>query len=125
MRISTPLWLFLAVAATLIPWTTPLAQPVCDPGGPYAGFVGEPIQFDGTGSHSPGGTIVSYEWSFGDGATGTGPTPQHTYTVEGVYIVALTVTDDQNATSSCETSADINPLPVEAVTWGRIKAIYR
>ena len=34
--------------------------------------------FDGTGSSDPDGTISSYAWDFGDGATATGPTPSHT-----------------------------------------------
>ena len=31
------------------------------------------VAFDGGGSHDPDGRITSYEWSFGDGATATGP----------------------------------------------------
>jgi len=47
--------------------------PVCDAGGPYAGNVGQSIQFIGTGSSDPDGSIASYEWDFGDGAQGSGP----------------------------------------------------
>lgn len=37
----------------------------------------------------------SYAWDFGDGTTGTGATPTHTYTVGGTYRVrvAVTITD--------------------------------
>jgi len=38
--------------------------------------------------------IASYHWDFGDGTTGTGPTPTHTYGDDGVYTVTLTVTDE-------------------------------
>ncbi|MDD2801160.1 MAG: PKD domain-containing protein [Methylococcales bacterium] len=41
-------------------------------GGAYTGIVNVAITFDGTGSVDPGGEIVSYEWDFGDGSTGTG-----------------------------------------------------
>ena len=37
----------------------------------------ETVVFDGTGSSDPDGTITSYEWAFGDGATAIGATPSH------------------------------------------------
>ncbi len=36
---------------------------------------------------------VAWNWSFGDGATSTLRSPQHTYTSNGAYQVSLTVTD--------------------------------
>jgi PKD repeat protein len=86
--------------------------PTCDAGGPYSGTIGQPVQFDGTGSTDPDGTIASYAWSFGDGSTGTGATPTHTYATGGVFAVTLTVTDNDGASSTCETTADINTPPV-------------
>jgi PKD repeat protein len=56
--------------------------------------------FDGSLSSDPDGTITSYAWDFGDGGTGTGATPSHTYTTAGTYPVTLTVTDDDDATGS-------------------------
>lgn len=52
--------------------------------------------FDGTKSYDPDGNIVSYEWDFGDGAKGQGPTVIHTYKQTGTYVVRLTVTDDSD-----------------------------
>jgi hypothetical protein len=37
-------------------------------------------------------TAASYMWNFGDGATSFLATPSHTYTIDGVYDVCLTVT---------------------------------
>lgn len=37
--------------------------------------------------------VVSYEWDFGDGSTGTGPNPMHDYGGAGTWTVNLTVTD--------------------------------
>jgi PKD repeat protein len=57
----------------------------------------EAVQFDGSGST---GKIVSYAWTFGDGTTGSGVRPTHTYSVAGNYSVVLTVTDDQGTKAS-------------------------
>lgn len=54
---------------------------------------GQPVQFDGSRSTDPADPIVSYSWSFGDGASGTGAHLTHTYRKPGTYQVALTVTD--------------------------------
>lgn len=49
--------------------------------------------FDGSASSDPDGTDLTYSWSFGDGTTGEGASPQHAYTGAGSYEVVLTVTD--------------------------------
>ena len=51
-------------------------------------------------SSDPDGSIAAYSWTFGDGATSTLPTPSHTYATGDSYMVTLTVTDNQNATSA-------------------------
>ena len=99
--------------------------PTCDAGGPYAGPANVAIQFDGTGSSDPDGTITLYEWDFGDGGTATGPTPTHSYTAFGLYTVTLCVTDDRQARVCCTTTAEIGATPVEPSTWGSIKSHYR
>src|SRR5262250_1346777 len=45
-------------------------------------------------SSDPDGTIASYAWTFGDGASGAGVTASHTYAAGGTYPVSLTVTDN-------------------------------
>jgi PKD repeat protein len=55
--------------------------------------------FDAAASTDPDGTVVSYAWNFGDGATGTGAATAHAYTSAGTYPVTLTVTDDDGATA--------------------------
>jgi PKD repeat protein len=81
--------------------------PTADAGGPYSGTVGVAINFDGTGSTDPDGTIVAYDWDFGDGGTGVGATPSYAYSAAGTYNVTLTVTDDAGATDSASTSAEV------------------
>jgi len=46
------------------------------------------------------GTIVGWDWNFGDGNTSTVQNPSHTYAAGGTYTVTLTVTDDDGATGS-------------------------
>jgi len=69
--------------------------------GDGGGFTNESVSFSGAGSYDPDATaIVSYDWNFGDGTTGTGVTPSHTYTIAGVYKVTLRVTDSQSQVSA-------------------------
>jgi PKD repeat protein len=42
---------------------------------------------------STSGTIASYAWDFGDGATSTEGSPSHTYAAAGTYAVGLTVSN--------------------------------
>ena len=71
---------------------------------PTASFTascgGTACSFDGTGSSDADGSITSYAWTFGDGTSGTGATPGHTYAQPGSYPVGLTVTDDGGATAT-------------------------
>jgi hypothetical protein len=81
--------------------------PTADADGPHEGAVGDVITFDGSDSSDPDGTIDSYYWVFGDGNTGTGENPSHTYTSAGNYAVTLSVTDANGATDSDSTTAVI------------------
>ena len=58
--------------------------------------------FDGADSSDPDGTIASYEWGFGAGASATGESVTHEFPDGGTYPVTLTVTDADGATASTE-----------------------
>ncbi|MEW6070811.1 MAG: PKD domain-containing protein, partial [Candidatus Thermoplasmatota archaeon] len=60
------------------------------------------LQFNGAGSYDKDGYIVSYYWDFGDGQFSYEVTPLHIYDLPGIYIVNLTVTDNEGATG-CDT----------------------
>jgi hypothetical protein len=53
------------------------------------------VTFDASTSDSPVGTVVLYDWDFGDGQTQstTSPTITHTYSTGGTHNVTLTVTN--------------------------------
>ncbi len=61
------------------------------------------VSFDGSGSSDPDGTIASYDWHFGDGATASGVVAHHTYTTAATYTVSLTITDNRNESASIST----------------------
>ncbi|MFK8115601.1 MAG: PKD domain-containing protein, partial [Rubripirellula sp.] len=42
---------------------------------------------------------ITYAWDFGDGNTGSGATPSHTYAEEGTYNVSVTASDDDGGVS--------------------------
>jgi len=63
--------------------------------------------FDGSASFDPDGSIVSYDWDFGDGSTGTGATTAHTYATDGSYTVTLTVMDDAGAVASVSQTVSV------------------
>lgn len=61
---------------------------------PSPAGVGVPVNFDGSASTDTDGTIVSYDWDFGDGNVAAGVTTAHAYASAGTYDVTLTVTDN-------------------------------
>ncbi|MBE3136943.1 MAG: PKD domain-containing protein [Thermoplasmata archaeon] len=90
-------------------WSDPLTVVVSQAGSEGSPPVGEfsipqnassnqSIVFDASGSYDPDGVIVSYQWDFGDGVTGVGENPVHTYQFPGEYTVTLTVTDNAGMT---------------------------
>lgn len=62
-----------------------------------SGVIPFSVNFIGVGTDSDG-NIESYYWDFGDGTTSNQQNPTHTFYGEGVYLVTLTVTDDDGMT---------------------------
>jgi PKD repeat protein len=83
---------------------------------PTLGFVPLAVDFDASASSDPDGTIVLYEWVFGDGDTGVGETTSHTYDTAGTYTAILRVYDDEGALATAieEIRVLIGPIgPIE------------
>ncbi len=81
------------------------------------------VNFSGLQSSDPDGNITSYEWNFGDPASGsnnqaTGALAVHTFAAAGNYNVTLTVRDNQGATASVVNRITVvpNTLPVARFT---------
>ena len=92
-----------------------VGAPLAYPGGPYFGGTGLSVSFDGTWSMDPDGGALTYLWDFGDGLTGVGVTPLHTYHANGNYPVELAVTDPSGLSGSGHTYAIVGQsLPMDA-----------
>lgn len=85
--------------------------PIAKAGGPYTGVEGSPVTLSGSASVDPNGTIVSYEWSFGDGSTGTGESPSHTFARYGDYTVRLVTTDNDNLVDTTFATVHVTSVP--------------
>ncbi|MBW2440383.1 MAG: PKD domain-containing protein [Deltaproteobacteria bacterium] len=84
--------------------------------------VGDTVQWDASGSYDEDGTIVRYEWNYGDGAVapmggeqmdaaGTGaPESSYVYYDSGTYYVTLTVTDDKGASATVQAEVEVKAL---------------
>ncbi len=84
--------------------STPSAARVC---------LNQPVSFS---SSARGDAPVNASWNFGDGSTGTGMTPSHTYTRTGTYTVSLNVSNasGSDARTLSVNVVDCTPPPVVA-----------
>jgi PKD repeat protein len=71
------------------------------------------VRFDGSLARDDDGTIQRWDWDFGDGTGASGEEVTHTYSTGGRYFPALTVTDDDGATSTLveEIAVDVPSAP--------------
>lgn len=91
------------------------------PSDPVAAFtsscVATACSFDASGSRDADGTVVRYDWTFGDGTSATRTTSSvtHDYPATGTYPVTLTVTDDSGATATLtqQTTVEEPPPPAD------------
>ncbi len=86
---------------------------------PFSPLTFEPVQFTDSSS-SYNGTIVSWHWSFGDGAHSTSKNPVHSYSSHGKFTITLTVMDSNglSSTRSQEISVRNRPPEVKIVSPG-------
>jgi hypothetical protein len=79
---------------------------------PNPAGIGQTVSFDGSGSTSPNGAIVKYEWDLdGNGSyetnTGASPTASTSYSSAGSVTVGLRVTDSAGKTATTTATANI------------------
>src|SRR4029079_4782947 len=86
--------------------------PLASAGGPYSGFKNVAFALDGSGSSDGNGDALTYRWDFGDGTTGSGAHPSHTYAIPAgnashVYTVSLVVSDGITDSAPATASAEV------------------
>jgi PKD repeat protein len=88
------------------------------PGAPVAAFgfgppnpkVGDAVLFDASASFDPDGSVVGFEWEWGDGDIhGFGKNQDHDFAAPGTYFVTLTVTDNSGLKSSVTRAINVIP----------------
>ncbi|MGE0637712.1 MAG: PKD domain-containing protein, partial [Bacteroidia bacterium] len=60
---------------------------------------------------SPPGSVLTWNWDFGDGGTSTQQNPTHIYQNAGLYDVSLTITDDAGCTNTSAQNDFVNYIP--------------
>jgi len=84
---------------------------------PVAGFTFDPpdptrhdtVQFSST-SYDNDGTIVSWQWDFGDDSTASGEQVTHLYENYASYAVTLIVEDDGGISDTAQTEVTVKPI---------------
>ncbi|MFM7063770.1 MAG: PKD domain-containing protein, partial [Actinomycetes bacterium] len=79
--------------------------------------VNRAASFTSAGSTDADGTVVAYDWDFGDGASSSSASPTHVYTATGDYTATLVVTDNDGdtATSTVAVTVFANPTPTAVI----------
>jgi PKD repeat protein len=118
-RRETRIWLVrgASVTAILVPLLLWLSGCWLFNVAPVAGFTisaqtGQApltVNFSAVASTDEDGVITDFEWSFGDGTSGTGRDVSRTYDTAGTYVVILRVTDDRGDSSTAQKTIYVLP----------------
>ena len=86
---------------------------------PAGAAVNQQIFFNAEASRaSAGRTLVSWDWNFGNGRTGSGETIRQAFSATGTYTVTLTVTDDAGNKATTSQTVSISLV-------GTLQAVLR
>ncbi len=105
------------------------ADVIAEANGPYYGFMGEPVNFEGTVYW--GNPPYNFHWAFGDGNSSNEQNPKYSYSKVGNYTISFTVTDNKG-NQSFDTSwawiQDGNEPPddpiIDGPTTGKPEELY-
>ena len=93
-RLAVAVALFFPTSAAAVPAPSVVASTTSGPAPLTVRFTADGGQTD------PGPAVVSYTWSFGDGATAAGQSVSHRFVKAGRYTVTVTVTDALGGTAA-------------------------
>ncbi len=100
--------------------TTKNASPVASFSAFLAQGSGATVEFDASASTDSDGRIVTYQWVFGDGSTGSGIVKDHTYPHVERYNVTLLVIDDVGATGMVTRTIDVEELQPRSARGAKV-----
>ncbi|TDT18139.1 uncharacterized protein DUF1349 [Ilumatobacter fluminis] len=86
---------------------------------PVEGTAPLEVAFTATATDPDGDTDLSYDWTFGDGAVGTGENPTHVYGSPGDYTATVTVTDPSGAAGTASIDVSVTPGAIDECLAGR------
>ncbi|MEM0492776.1 MAG: PKD domain-containing protein [Candidatus Thermoplasmatota archaeon] len=95
--------------------TLPNKPPIPVITAPTIGNTKTSLLFSATDSYDPDGSIINYTWSFGDGEYGYGSSVVHTYEKQDVYMVTLTVVDNEGEAASTSSTITIENKKDEGI----------
>lgn len=96
-----------ADSVTIYVGDVPISGLTANHSGPVV--AGQSVSFNANAA----GTNITYQWSFGDGASGSGQNPNHTYSSAGVYTAIVTATNGAGS-ASASTLVGVGSLPPAA-----------
>jgi len=73
--------------------------------------------FTATGSSDPDNDPLTYSWTFGDGASGSGASANHVYNTAGTFAVTLTVSDATKSATAASKTVQVRDVNA---TWVNI-----
>jgi len=111
--------IFFLVGCTNLLWGTPRAafsrsHSSCYP---Y-----QQVEFDASGCSSEKDEIVDYSWTFGDGASASGPRVNYTFTNPGDYPVSLTIMTEHGQEASVTHTVHVTAALVVPAAYKTIQA---
>jgi peroxiredoxin len=104
------------VLACLLPIVATASQPPVAHISAYRSGATTTVTLDGSVSTDPDGQVVTFQWVFGDGTTGSGSPVAHSYPQPSSYTVTLLVRDNAGDTSFATQTIDVASLPSQAGT---------
>lgn len=91
------------LTGTVVPVNGQAPIAVADASAPTTGAAPLAVSFSSVGSYDPDGTIVAYDWDFGDGTTSAVANPVKSYATPGTYTASLVVVDNSGLSSVADT----------------------
>ncbi len=70
-----------------------------------------PLTYNFNDISNTDGTIVNWEWNFGEGQSSSLQNPEHQYLSEGKYLVSLKITTDNSCTSTYTDTINVQLIP--------------